>query len=344
MIYITEGCSLRSGIYEIVNKQTGFRYVGQAKEFKARWNQHRQTLRNGIHQNKHLLGSYKRWVEILGHDDFLHFGIVEVMDGSTKEDRNIREEYWINKAISNEIILYNKRLEPTKESKVYSHNPAETRRKISNHPNGMKGKIPWNKGKKMPDISGPKHPMFGKPMPESTKQKIIEANKNRDPWNKGKTNHLSEESIQKMSIAGKGREPANKGKKCPQEAKEKISKANLGRVSPMKGKATSDIVKAKQRLAKLGKKLCEEVKNRRKIAFLENFANKPYPTAKKYTDLQLQAPDGKIYTEIENLSLFCREHNLQNKNLHKVLNRERLSHKGWKLLCVPQLPAEMNIL
>ena len=96
MIYIFEGNSLRGGIYEIVNRKTGFRYIGQTKEFKARWNQHRQALRSGKHQNKHLQGSFKKWFTVDGNDDFIQFGILEVMlEDSTKEERNIREEWWI---------------------------------------------------------------------------------------------------------------------------------------------------------------------------------------------------------------------------------------------------------
>lgn len=56
-----------------------------------------------------------------------------------------------------------------------------------------KGNIPWNKGKKCPQFSGAKHPLFGKPRPESVKEKLRQANI-------GKKH--SPDSIAKMSRPG----------------------------------------------------------------------------------------------------------------------------------------------
>lgn len=41
-------------------------------------------------------------------------------------------------------------------------------------------------------------------------------------------------------------------------------------------------------------------------------------------------PNGIIYS-VHNIHKFCQEHQLQPQNLHKVLTRQRISHKGWKL-------------
>lgn len=293
MIYITEGCSLRGGIYEIVNKQTGLRYIGQAKEFKARWNQHRQALRNGNHQNKHLLGSYKKWVELLGHDDFIHFGIVEVMDDSTKEERNVREEWWINAACEHKIPLYNKRMEPTKqESKVTSHNLENTRSKLSlirtGSGNGMFGKTPWNKGKKLPEYSGDNHGMFGKHHTDEAKAKMSAGHKGKSTWNKGQ--NLSEETRQKISEAGKGRTPWNKGKSATEESKQRQSEIMKGKMSGLK-----------------------------------------HPNAKVYENIKLLAPDGQIYTKIDCLKIFCDEHGLLSSGLLPVLQGKTKTYKGWIL-------------
>ena len=45
---------------------------------------------------------------------------------------------------------------------------------------------------------------------------------------------------------------------------------------------------------------------------------------------KLISPDGVVFT-IDNIHQFCKEHNLQPQNLHKVLTKQRKSHKGWKL-------------
>lgn len=45
---------------------------------------------------------------------------------------------------------------------------------------------------------------------------------------------------------------------------------------------------------------------------------------------ELLSPDGKTYS-VGNIHKFCEEHKLQPQNLHKVLTKQRKSHKGWTL-------------
>lgn len=42
------------------------------------------------------------------------------------------------------------------------------------------------------------------------------------------------------------------------------------------------------------------------------------------------SPEGVTYS-VSNIHKFCQEHKLQPQNLHKVLTKQRNSHKGWKL-------------
>lgn len=46
---------------------------------------------------------------------------------------------------------------------------------------------------------------------------------------------------------------------------------------------------------------------------------------------EIVSPNGEVFT-IANTCEFAREHNLDQRHLHKVLTSRRLSHKGWKLL------------
>lgn len=45
----------------------------------------------------------------------------------------------------------------------------------------------------------------------------------------------------------------------------------------------------------------------------------------------LVSPEGRIYQEINNLSAFARQHNLQQANILAVIRRKRKHHKGWKI-------------
>jgi group I intron endonuclease len=61
-----------SGIYQIVNKVNGVKYIGSTNNFTARFNNHKRLLRNNLHDNKYLQNSWNKYTE----DNFL-FQIVE---------------------------------------------------------------------------------------------------------------------------------------------------------------------------------------------------------------------------------------------------------------------------
>jgi len=129
--------SLKSGIYRILNVHTNRTYVGQAQCFKKRWYDHKRSLLSGKHQNKFLQADFNKSKDFLGHDDFLEFHVLEVMEGSTKEDRNKREEefiklVWDAKLSDGTRVCYNfKEKTEAKERSCYSNTPKETRKKLS---------------------------------------------------------------------------------------------------------------------------------------------------------------------------------------------------------------------
>jgi len=107
MKFIYQEHSLKSGIYKILNTHTNRIYVGQAREFKERWKGHSKSLTNNKHSNKFLQADFNRSRETLGHDDFLEFHVLEVMEGSTKEQRNQREEFYIHAIWDQQNSCYN---------------------------------------------------------------------------------------------------------------------------------------------------------------------------------------------------------------------------------------------
>jgi len=64
-----------SGIYAIVNKINGHRYVGSAVDIRDRWRHHTYHLRKGNHHSKHLQSAWKKY----GKDNF-EFIILEIVD------------------------------------------------------------------------------------------------------------------------------------------------------------------------------------------------------------------------------------------------------------------------
>lgn len=63
---------MNSGIYKIVNLQTGKYYVGSTKDFKKRKQTHFSGLKNNYHPNKHLQNAYNKY----GKENF-KFEIIE---------------------------------------------------------------------------------------------------------------------------------------------------------------------------------------------------------------------------------------------------------------------------
>jgi len=134
MLLIYNQNANKSGIYEIKNILSGKSYIGSAKTFKTRWLGHSSSLKTKKHQCKHLQNSFNKYVEEQNNDNFIEFHILEVMENSSKEDRLIREEYWINEYKKQGIELYNSQLNPTKEPinrSCFSLSPELTKEKLS---------------------------------------------------------------------------------------------------------------------------------------------------------------------------------------------------------------------
>jgi hypothetical protein len=64
-------------------------------------------------------------------ETLLEFSILESMPASTKLERLVREEYWIQEMIAVGVVLYNSRLFPTQEPGAPQTVSAETRQKLS---------------------------------------------------------------------------------------------------------------------------------------------------------------------------------------------------------------------
>lgn len=135
--------------------------------------------------------------------------------------------------------------EKRKQSLLCHKVSLETKEKISSI---HKGKIPWNKGKKMPQelIEKNRNAHIGIKHSNESKQKIGNGQKGRkrseetrkkmSEHNYNKLNGHSEETRKKISESRKGCISWNRGKHITEEQKEKIRNSLIGHKCPNKGK------------------------------------------------------------------------------------------------------------
>jgi group I intron endonuclease len=143
MIFEYNGHSRKGGIYQIKNLINGTIYIGSAKRFKERWNDHKRSLTKGVHHTKYLQNSYSKHNVEVGNDNMFVFSVLEVMEKSTKEERLIREEWWIQKLLNEGLELYNSNRNPTKEPKI---SVGSTKGKRNSRATEFKkGLTPWTK-------------------------------------------------------------------------------------------------------------------------------------------------------------------------------------------------------
>jgi hypothetical protein len=120
--------SNKPGIYKIINTHINRIYIGQASRFERRWYDHKKNLSNGNHKNKFLLNDYNKCKEELKHDDFFEFHVIEIMENSTKQERNKREEEIIAQYYDKQETCYNfKQKTESKERSCFSNTPKETK-------------------------------------------------------------------------------------------------------------------------------------------------------------------------------------------------------------------------
>jgi group I intron endonuclease len=154
MLFEYQGFSLKGGIYQIRNVISGRIYIGSTREFKCRWPDHARSLRSSKHKTKHLQASYNKYTIEQGNDDFLEFSILEVMENATKAERLEREEWWIQKFLSEGLELYNTNRTPTKEPSVQGEMSLEGKQRMIERKRGKRtspateykaGNVPWTK-------------------------------------------------------------------------------------------------------------------------------------------------------------------------------------------------------
>lgn len=77
-----------SGIYSIINKQNGKRYIGSAVNLKRRINEHKNRLNKNKHNNRYLQNAWNKY----GKQSF----IFEILEYTSKEKLIEIEQWWLD--------------------------------------------------------------------------------------------------------------------------------------------------------------------------------------------------------------------------------------------------------
>lgn len=200
---ITKSC-----IYKITSLINGKFYIGSAANYHIRIYAHKYKLRKNIHENIHMQHHFNKY-----GCESLKFDIILIID--KKEDLIPVEQFYID------ILKPTFNVCPKAGSCLGRKVTKETLEKLRN---AAKGRIPWNKGLKMPYPST----NLGREISQETREKLRHANlgKKHTP-----------EAIERMRIASNNQsEETNKkkgraflGKKHTEESKLKMRLAQLGK-------------------------------------------------------------------------------------------------------------------
>lgn len=113
---------------------------------------------------------------------------------------------------------------------------------------------------------------------------------------------------------------SSRGVKMSEESKLKMSRAKLGKPGTNKGKRFSKEHRKKLSVARKQRITTEETK--KKIA----------SGVCKEWNVSLVDPMGNIHVLVSNLNQFCKDHNLDQSCMNRLIKGESKQHKGWTLL------------
>jgi len=280
------------GIYVIFNSLKWRIYVGQTWCFKDRWRDHVKSLKANRHLNKFLQADFN----LCGESAF-EFHVLEVMPGSTKQSRNLREDHWIDVHYDNQKTCYNfKKLSTSLPRTCYSKSPEETSNILSE-----KAKAQWADPEKRALILArqketlkPDHMTKALSVrwtgPDSLAQRQSMSTKTKVRWEQ----KTPEETNKILTGLARGRLPEVYAKKHEKSFEKLKAKASL-------------------------------------VREIKTFAGKKQNKAKMFVGANLVSPDGMtMYSDIYNLRDFAKHVGVSDSwKLQEVILGVRPSYLAW---------------
>lgn len=226
---------IKSGIYKIENKMNGKVYIGSSYNIQQRMDGHKSLLKKTKHPNQYLQNSFDKY----GLNNFV-FEKIELINAENKlllnKELKKKEAYYIElyKSFNNEFgynimgakegrIIFSDKMKQniSKHKKDYYKNHPEQKERLSEqakkiHTGRKRNQQTKNKISKA--LKGNKNGL-GRIVTEEIKQKlrmkrlgifkhtkeskekISKSSKGRTPWNKGRKNIYTEETLKKIKNA-----------------------------------------------------------------------------------------------------------------------------------------------
>lgn len=311
--------SAKSGIYKIINKYSNRIYIGQAKRFKDRWSDHASLLRHNKHCNKFLQNDFNKSFQELQHDNFLEFHILEIMENSTKEERNAIEEKYISENFDHQNMCYNIFEKVNDKERIFSQSTPELLKLRSNNAKSLWKDETYRENQMKIRTS----PEFREAAKENSKQIWID----------------NPDFVQKMSDKAKQERIDDPNYQLNLVTKSALARAisfkvvnEVGEV--FEGSSANDFCE-QQNISRTA--FVDMLKGRYKQSngfrlpetTLESIKNAESKIAKTYTFL---SPTDELIT-ITNITKFCRENpgELKTSALIQVAIGNALIYKGWRL-------------
>lgn len=330
------------GVYKITNTITGKYYIGYAKDIYKRFKEHRNTLKNGNHQNIILQRSYNKYTL-----DSFTFEILHQYD-NIEDAKNKELEYLENLEIR--PLLYNLHYNNSGGDTLTNHpDRIDIIKRMTNTINDNYSKMTDKEKKEKHGQLGEKNGMFGKTHTEKVKKIISDLHtgnkyalgiKRSDETKKKISDFAKTRTGSKNPFYGKGKfgvENPNFGKKLSDEAKKNISEKNKGKKhTKTSKKITIGDIKYNS-LSEASEKLKISISTISWRIKSENpkFENYKY-TDKENIKLQLSTKISINNVEYNSVEEASKKLNVTNGYISRRLNSADEEDSEWKVLDKPR--------